>query len=76
MQSSFVASGSGRAVVVSTGGATYIAALTRALPTGHVMSAFDYAVRHTVYLFVAFIAVMVPLVIVISGTTTSTIRSF
>lgn len=55
---------------MATGQGTYIASLTRALPTGHVMSAFDYAVRRIVYLFIAFILVMVPLVIIISGAST------
>lgn len=55
---------------MATGQRTYIASLTRALPTGHTASAFDFAVRRIVYLFIAFIIVMVPLVIVISGAST------
>lgn len=70
MQSTSVVSGSGKGVVVATGAATYIASLARALPSGRTASAFDYAVRRIVYLFIAFIIVMVPLVIVLSGTTT------
>lgn len=63
-------SGSGKGVVVATGAATYIASLARALPSGRTMTAFDFAVRRVVYLFIAFIVIMVPLVIVLSGTTT------
>lgn len=63
-------SGSGKAVVLATGDGTYVASLMRQLPSGHVMNAFDYAVRRIVYLFIGFILVMVPLVIVLNGTTT------
>jgi Mg2+-importing ATPase len=39
------------------------------LPTGQTASAFDRAVRRIVLLFIAFIVVMVPIVIVLNGTT-------
>lgn len=68
-QSTSVVSGSGKGVVVATGAATYIACLALALPRGSAMTAFDWAVRRVVYLFIAFIIIMVPLVIVLSGTT-------
>ncbi|CAL8460948.1 g479 [Coccomyxa elongata] len=71
LMSTFVVSGSGKAVVLATGDGTYVASLMRQLPSGHVMNAFDYAVRRIVYLFIGFILVMVPLVIVLNGTTTS-----
>jgi magnesium-transporting ATPase (P-type) len=71
LQSTSVVSGSGKGVVVATGAATYIASLARALPSGRTMTAFDFAVRRVVYLFIAFIVIMVPLVIVLSGKTTS-----
>lgn len=70
LQSTSVVSGGGKGVVVATGAATYIASLARALPSGGTMTAFDFAVRRVVYLFIAFIVIMVPLVIVLSGTTT------
>ncbi|BDA47243.1 probable magnesium-transporting ATPase, P-type 1 [Coccomyxa sp. Obi] len=70
LMSTSVVSGSGKGVVVATGAATYIASLARALPSGRTATAFDRAVRRVVYLFIAFIIVMVPLVIVLSGTTT------
>ncbi len=70
MQSTSVVSGSGKGVVIATGKATYIASLARALPSGHLMNAFDFAVRRIVYLFIVVIVVMVPLVIVCNGLTT------
>lgn len=74
-QSTSVVSGSGKGVVVATGAATYIASLARALPSGRTASAFDYAVRRVVYLFIAFIVIMVPLIIVLSGTITGAART-
>ena len=70
VQSTSVVSGSGKGVVIATGRATYIASLARALPSGHLMNAFDFAIRRIVYLFIGFIVVMVPLVIVCNGLTT------
>lgn len=70
LQSTFVVSGSGKAVVVAAGRATYIASLARVLPSGHIMNAVDFAIRRIVYLFITFIVIMVPLVIVCNGLTT------
>lgn len=70
LQSTFVLSQSGKAVVIATGRATYIASLARVLPSGHLMNAFDYAIRRIVYLFITFIVIQVPLVIVCNGLTT------
>ena len=60
-------------MVVATGSGTYVASLTAALPSGHILNAFDYAVRRIVYLFMGFIIVMVPLVVVLNGTTTGAV---
>lgn len=63
-------SGSGKGVVIATGRATYVAYLARSLPSGRLMNAFDFAIRRIVYLFIGFIVIMVPLVIVCNGLTT------
>ena len=45
-----------------------MASMQRVLPTGPTTTAFDRAVRRIVLLFIAFIVVMVPIVIVLNGT--------
>lgn len=64
-----VESGTGSAVVVSTGEATYLGSLARAVVTLPVQTAFDKGVSHFTWLMIRFIAVMVPLVFVINGLT-------
>ena len=66
-------SGSAKAVVIGTGADTYVACVANLnAPSGRrTMTAFDFAVRRIVFLFIGFIVVMVPVVIAISGATTS-----
>ena len=70
VQSTSVVSGSGKGVVIATGSATYVASLARALPGGHELNAFDFAIRRIVYLFIGFVVIMTPLVLVCNGLTT------
>ncbi|KAL3134439.1 hypothetical protein ABBQ38_006496 [Trebouxia sp. C0009 RCD-2024] len=65
-----VVSGDGLCVVLRTGNETYIAGIAKALAAQGHMNAFDFAVRRIVYMFIAFVVVMVPLVIVLNGSTT------
>lgn len=64
-----VESGSGTAVVVCTGGATYLGSIARAVLGPPVQTAFDKGVSRFTWLMIRFIAVMVPLVFVINGLT-------
>lgn len=64
-------SGDGLGVVLRIGNDTYIAGIAAALAAQGQMNAFDFAVRRIVYVFIAFVVVMVPLVIVLNGLTTS-----
>ncbi|KAL0018340.1 hypothetical protein WJX77_006201 [Trebouxia sp. C0004] len=65
-----VVSGDGLGVVLRIGNDTYIAGIAAALAAQGQMNAFDFAVRRIVYVFIAFVVVMVPLVIVLNGLTT------
>jgi P-type Mg2+ transporter len=62
-----VESGSGTAVVVATGEATYLGSLARAVVAQPSQTAFDKGVSRFTWLMIRFIAVMVPLVFVING---------
>jgi Mg2+-importing ATPase len=64
-----VESGSGTAVVVSTGDKTYLGSIARALMGQQVQTAFDKGVSRFTWLMIRFIAVMVPLVFLINGFT-------
>ncbi|HET6413640.1 MAG TPA: magnesium-translocating P-type ATPase [Anaeromyxobacter sp.] len=64
-----VESGTGTAVVVSTGERTYLGSLARAVVTQQVQTAFDKGVSRFTWLMIRFIAVMVPLVFLINGVT-------
>jgi len=64
-----VESGSGTAVVVSTGDKTYLGSIARALMGQQVQTAFDKGVSRFTWLMIRFIAVMVPLVFLINGLT-------
>lgn len=70
VQGTHVVSGDGLCVVLRTGNGTYIAGIAEALAAQGHMNAFDYAVRRIVYVFITFVVVMVPLVIVLNGLTT------
>ena len=72
VQGTHVVSGDGLCVVLRTGNETYIAGIAKALAAQGHMNAFDFAVRRIVYMFIAFVVVMVPLVIVLNGSTTGT----
>ena len=64
-----VESGTGTAVVVSTGESTYLGSLARAVVSQQVQTAFDRGVGRFTWLMIRFIAVMVPLVFLINGFT-------
>ncbi|HTP51952.1 MAG TPA: magnesium-translocating P-type ATPase [Anaeromyxobacteraceae bacterium] len=64
-----VETGTGAAVVVSTGERTYLGALARAVVGEQVQTAFDKGVARFTWLMIRFILVMVPLVFVINGLT-------
>ena len=70
VQGTHVVSGDGLCVVLRTGNQTYIAGIAQALAAKGHMNAFDYAVRRVVYVFIIFVVVMVPLVIVLNGLST------
>jgi len=71
VQGTHVVTGDGLCVVLCTGNDTYISGIAAALAAQGHMNAFDYSVRRIVYVFIAFVVVMVPLVIVLNGLTTS-----
>ncbi|HTP26798.1 MAG TPA: magnesium-translocating P-type ATPase [Anaeromyxobacteraceae bacterium] len=64
-----VESGTGTAVVVSTGERTYLGSLARAMVGQQVQTAFDKGVARFTWLMIRFILIMVPLVFVINGLT-------
>lgn len=64
-----VSAGEGRAVVVQTGDSTYVGALSAMLGEERPLNAFDKSVRNVAYLLIGFMAIMVPIVFVIQGTT-------
>ncbi len=64
-----VESGSATAVVVATGGETYLGGLAESLTGQHTQTAFDRGIAGFTWLMLRFILVMVPLVFVINGLT-------
>jgi Mg2+-importing ATPase len=64
-----VESGTGTAVVVSTGDRTYLGSIARAMVGQQVQTAFDKGVSKFTWLMIRFILVMVPLVFFINGLT-------
>jgi Mg2+-importing ATPase len=64
-----VASGSGLAVVVETGGATLLGSVAATLDMPEAESAFDAGIRRFTWLMISLAAVMTPLVILINGLT-------
>jgi Mg2+-importing ATPase len=66
---STVVSGTATAVVAATGTATSFGAMAQALVGRQVATAFDIGVGKVSWLFIRFIAVMVPLVVLLNGLT-------
>lgn len=64
-----VLSGSGRALVVSTGDDTYLASIAEVLRARRPRNAFQNGIRKVSYLLLSFMAVMTIVVLVIKGTT-------
>jgi len=64
-----VESGTATAVVVSTGGSTYLGSMAASLQEQLVTTAFDRGIANFTWLMLRFMAVMVPLVFVINGVT-------
>ncbi|CAM6058207.1 unnamed protein product [Sphagnum tenellum] len=65
-----VLSGSGTAVVLSTGDKTYISTISSVLSQRAPVNAFQQGVRRVSYLLICFMLAMVPIVIVLGGLTT------
>jgi P-type Mg2+ transporter len=64
-----VESGAATAVVVATGGGTYLGSIATAIVAQQPETAFDKGVSQFTWLMIRFMAVMVPLVFVINGVT-------
>ena len=64
-----VESGTAEAVVVATGGSTYLGSMAASLQEQPVETAFDRGISKFTWLMLRFMAVMVPLVFVINGAT-------
>jgi Mg2+-importing ATPase len=64
-----VESGSATAVVIATGKDTYLGGMAQSLSEQAVQTAFDKGVKRFTWLMLRFMAVMVPLVLVINGIT-------
>ena len=76
VQGSSVVSGSGRAVVLSTGTRTLMATYAASGGSSSHASEFAAAMWRITFVFIAFIAVMVPIVIVVNGKTTGEPRGW
>jgi P-type Mg2+ transporter len=66
-QGSNVESGSGKAVVIYTGGQTYFGSLASSIVGERVLTSFDKGINKFTWLMIRFIAVMVPAVFLING---------
>ncbi|HQR68652.1 MAG TPA: magnesium-translocating P-type ATPase, partial [Thermoanaerobaculia bacterium] len=64
-----VESGTATALVVSTGGRTYLGSIASAIVAQQPQTAFDRGVSQFTWLMIRFMAVMVPLVFVLNGVT-------
>ncbi len=62
-----VVSGTASAVVLATGGRSYLGSLSRSISGRRVQSSFDRGVRGVSWLLIRFMAVMVPIVFLIQG---------
>lgn len=67
LASTSVATGSGRAMVISTGDETYMASIAKDLAKKRAPNIMQVGVRRVSYLLLAFMGVMVPIVFVIQG---------
>jgi Mg2+-importing ATPase len=64
---SYVVSGSGKALVLTTGDRTYVATMSAVFSQGKPITAFQTGIRRVSILLIGFMAVMVPIVLVIEG---------
>ena len=64
-----VVSGSGKALVVNTGDATYFGSLSKTLTSKRLETSFDKGVNSVSWLLIRFIFVMVPIVFLVNGFT-------
>jgi Mg2+-importing ATPase len=62
-----VVSGTATAVIVATGGRTYLGSLARSVVGQRVQTSFDRGVKSVSWLLIRFMAVMVPIVFLING---------
>ncbi len=65
----YVVSGTAEALILATGGATYLGSMASELVGRHPPTSFDRGVRSVSVLLIRFMLVMVPLIIVINGLT-------
>ncbi len=73
---SSVESGSGTAVVISTGDKTYFGSLAATITEQRQLTNFDKGVNQFTWLMIRFIAIMVPLVLLINGIRHSWLEAF
>lgn len=64
---SYVVSGSGKALVLTTGNRTYVAAMSAIFNQGKPITAFQTGIKRVSILLILFMVVMVPVVLVIEG---------
>lgn len=62
-----IVSGAARAVVIATGSRTYFGSMSRELVGHHPPTSFDLGVRNVSKLLIRFMAIMVPIIFLISG---------
>jgi P-type Mg2+ transporter len=62
-----IESGTGTAVVVQTGGATYFGSLANSIVGQRVLTSFDKGINQFTWLMISFIAILVPLVFIFNG---------
>lgn len=70
-----VISGSGLALILTTGDGAFIATIMKELNKKRPVNAFQRGVRHVSYLMITFMLIMVPIVLVVSGKSTGDWRS-
>ncbi len=62
-----VVSGTAQTVVIATGGSTYLGSMSRELVGHHPPTSFDLGIRNVSMLLIRFMAIMVPVIFLISG---------
>ncbi len=62
-----VVSGAAKTVVIATGGSTYFGSMSRELVGHHPPTSFDLGIRNVSMLLIRFMAIMVPIIFLISG---------